>query len=557
MKHLSSIVLSAAVMAAGAVACFKDPTSSLRNGPNRIELTRSAITLVTGDSLEVQAEVKDSAGNTYDAGSLQWATDNAGVATVRNDTTKSIPYGAFSKGYIVAVGPGGGVAHVTATYGNVTASVRVLNLPARLTALATAAVTGTASADTIPGSAGPPTVPAYVFSAGDTVTFTAPSGSNLTFSATGSVVHFGAATPYIVSRSTTAIKVLAPLKPFCGRPWVTNLTWTGPAEVGAIALDSLQSDSVLVARPRYRGTITQTGDTMFLAAQAGSFFSSTSVVRFGAATAVALAKDSVSFKVISPATYTGQVTVTSVKVGAATIDSLKSPTGYTINQASFGGTVVTAGGLVDIVKVYGTAITKFTTTPAGSVSNVTIGGVAAWVISRTADSMYVVAKLPSTGPISVSNVNVGGTLIPSLATAGNVVITETPTNAPDVPGVYSPGTVFIDFLTATSANPLVRFGAVDDAVNYDNYYAFTLTSARTVTIQLQFTGTGAAGDATNPDLDVYVCNATCSAWVSTAGGTSAQPENIVLTNRAAGTYNILVEGYATGGTYRPYKLIVY
>jgi hypothetical protein len=81
-----------------------------------------------------------------------------------------------------------------------------------------------------------------------------------------------------------------------------------------------------------------------------------------------------------------------------------------------------------------------------------------------------------------------------------------------------------------------------------------------VTIELQFTGTG-DGDATNPDLDLMVCNATCPRqgnYVSVAGaGPGAQPENITLTSLAAGTYNIYVNAFATGGATRPYKLIVY
>jgi hypothetical protein len=73
---------------------------------------------------------------------------------------------------------------------------------------------------------------------------------------------------------------------------------------------------------------------------------------------------------------------------------------------------------------------------------------------------------------------------------------------------------------------------------------------------VQFTGTGAAGTATNPDLDMYTCNATCSGGYNYAGATGAQPENLSGTF-AAGTYNITVEGYSTGGTTRAYKLIVY
>jgi len=112
MKHLSSIVLAVAVLAAGAVACFKDPTSSLRKGATHIELTISATHLSVGDSTGVQAQVKDAQGNIYDAGDAVWAATNTAVAVVHADTTY-IPYHAFSQVNIVGVGAGHGFVTVT------------------------------------------------------------------------------------------------------------------------------------------------------------------------------------------------------------------------------------------------------------------------------------------------------------------------------------------------------------------------------------------------------------------------------------------------------------
>jgi hypothetical protein len=560
MKHLSSIVLVAAVVAAGTVACFKDPTSSLRKGATRIELTQTAVTLVTGDSLAIQAEVKDAQGNTYDAGSVEWTSDNSAVASVVKDAGTYIPYGAFSKAFVLGAGPAGGVAHITATSANLTATLRVLNLPARLTALATPAVSGTASADTIPGSVGPPLIPTVVFSAGDTVTITTTAGSNLTFNATASKVDFGANAAYIVSRTATAIKVIAPARPFAGRPWVTLLSWAGPAEVGTVAIDSLESDSVLVAKPRYRGAITQLGDTMFLAAQTGTKFSATSAVRFGATTAVALAQDSVNLKVISPATYTGPVTVTLVKVGAATVDSLKTVGAYTINQAAFGGTVTAPGNLLDTVKVQGTALTKLDT---GSV--VRFGGAPSWIVRKfptsgsttKLDSVYVIPQRPSSGPAVISRVNVGGTIIPQLSTAGNVVIHETPTDEPNEPANDNPDVVAINFLSATAANPFILYGAENEGTDFDDLFSFTLAAARDVHISLQWYGTNSsAGTADDPDLDLYLCNVGCTTAVKQSAGAS-DPEALTVTALPAGSYNIYVNAYGTGGATRPYRLVIY
>ena len=557
MKHLSSILLAAAFVAGSVTACFKDPTSDLINGPSQITLTRSAITLRTGDSIDVSAELKDDAGNTYGATGAQWVSADANVAAVRVDTIL-IPADAFSRAIIRGVAANGGTTTVTVTIRGVSKQFRVLVLPAALAATATPAVSGTVRTDTIVATLPGGVVTRDIFTVGDTVTFSVLGGSKVYFSAdTMSKVSFGPNRAYIVARTdSTKIKVIARI-PFRGRPWITKLHFNGPTDVGTVAIDSLQGDTVVVSRPRYYGTVTQTADTMFLNAQAGSTFNATSsAVNFGATAAIVLARTTAQLKVISPAAYTGQVTVTNVVVGAATVDSLKSPAAYTINKASFGGTVVTAGRLVDTVKVYGTAVTKFTTTPTASVSNVTIGGATAFVLLRTADSMYVISKMPSTGPIAVSNVNVGGTNIPTLNTAGNIVITETPTGEANEPANDTPGAVVINLTGATVTNPVVIYGAIDDNTDIDDYFAFTLTATRTVVIQLQFAGTGGGG-ATNPDIDLYTCNAACSGGYNFAGATGAQPENMTLTNQAAGTYNIVVEGYALGGTTRSYKLIVY
>jgi hypothetical protein len=619
MKHLSSIVLVAAVVAAGTVACFKDPTSGLRKGATRIELTQSAITLVTGDSLAIQAEVKDAQGNTYDAGTVEWTSGNPAIATVVKDDHTYIPYGAFSKAFVLATADtNGGSAYVFAAYGGIKDSLRVLVLPVGLTA--TAAAIGTARADTIG---------AVVINAGDTLSITSTSG--VRFDLTGTQITLGAKRAYVFSRTPTQVKAVA-LAPFSGRPWVTTLWYQGSPEVGLVALaDSMQANTVAVSRPRYYPTITVTGDTMFVPAPAGttfdtltsavrfgtadatvfvrtasqlkvlnqtgssytgrvtvrnvklgvttldslvsvvpstvqqytagytgtvtqtgdtmllapstgttfdaqtstvkfganagavlarsatqlkviapvatpgssdtlkvtnvhlglatvnlqstavtytiqratfsgavtqtgdtlfiapptgfSFDSATATVSFGASSGIVLAKSSSSIKVLSPVTYTGPVTVKGVKMGIATVN-LATTGSYTINAANFNATVTTLGKYLDTVKVYAAPGFKFTTTPAASASNVMIGGAAAWVLLRTADSMYVISRMPSAGQIGVTNGNVGGTVIgPALFVPGNVVITANPTGEANEPANNTPGAVVINFLSATAANP--------------------------------------------------------------------------------------------------------
>ena len=128
MKHLSSIVLTAAVLAAGTVACFKDPTSSLRNGASRIIMTRSTVFLnVGGDSLQVQAEVKDDQGNTYDVSDATWTTSNEAIAVVNPTTTQYIPYNALSRAFIHTASAG--MAWVYFESHGLKDSVQVYGLP--------------------------------------------------------------------------------------------------------------------------------------------------------------------------------------------------------------------------------------------------------------------------------------------------------------------------------------------------------------------------------------------------------------------------------------------
>ena len=563
MKHLSSILLAAAFVVAGVTACFNDPTDPSMNGPSRINLSVAAITLRTGDSLAVTAELKDDAGNTFSAAAAEWTTADPLVAVVRLDTV-IIPGEAFSRGFVRGIAANGGVTTVTVAVGGVTSEFRVLVLPAGLAATATPVVSGTARLDTILAVLPGGVVTRDIFTVGDTVTFSVVTGSRVYFSPTASQVSFGSNRAYIVARTdSTRIKVVARI-PFRGRPWITALHYNAPTTaVGTVVVDSLQNETeVLVAKPRFLGAVTQTADTMFLDAPAGVTFRTTaplSAVRFDTSLAIVLGRTAAQLKVISPIAWTGGVTVLNVMVGGVTLDSVKTPAAYTIGKASFGGTIVTAGNLLDTVKVYGTAVTKLDT---GSVA--TIGGAAAWRLVRypttgsttTLDSMFVLSRMPSTGVIAISRVNVGGTIIPSLNSTGNVVISETSTGELNEPANDNPGAVTISLTGKVAATPLVIFGAVDDAVDIDDFFAFTTTAVKTVTIQLQFTGTGGGG-ATNPDIDLLVCNAACSTWTSTAGATGAQPENITLTNLPAGTYNILVEAWDTGGTTRPYRLSVY
>jgi hypothetical protein len=555
MKHLRSIVLAVALIAAGATACFKDPTSSLRNGPSLIDLTRSSMFLKVGDSLSVQAVVKDAQGNTYDAGDAAWASDVPAVAVVRKDTTVAIPFNAFSAAFIRGVSTTGGVATVSVTSHGITNQLRVVVLPVALTASATVAVSGTARTDTIPG------VTPDIFSAGDTITFTTTAAGLLTFSPTASLVGLGTKRAYLVSRTATVIKAIAPVG-FRGHPWVTGLTFNGPAAVGPVAIDSLQSDSIVVSKPRFYGTVTQTGDTMFLTAQAGSTFDTVtatrSSVRFGATAALVLKVDPTHINVLSSAAYTGQATVARVKVGAAVIDSLKTPAAYTMNAATFPGAVTSTGNIMDTLRVYSTAAAKFTTTGA-NLSDVQINGLAAFVLMRTADSMLVIPKRDNAGKLTVTNVNAGGTNIPSLKTPASYVIGPA-TNEPNEPGNDVRATATTLAFTG-AADTITVYGALDceddgtacpgngDIIDYYQIaYAGGAKLRAIVTWFGNGTGGAAYNDTNNPDIDVAIRDAAANYYsTNTAanGSGSKMPEIATTTTLAANTYYVRVMAWLT------------
>jgi len=214
MKHLSSIVLAAALVAAGAVACFKDPTSSLRNGASRILLTRSSVFLPVGDSVSVQAELKDEQGNTFDVPDATWTTSNAAVVVVNADLSKPIPYAAFSRAFVRTTGAGRATVYFAAS--GLTDSVVVVGIPATFDG-AISAPAGTMMGDTI----------------------TIAGTSVLSFSA-GTTVDIDGGDAYILSQTASELKILA------SQPGSTGtLTLHDVTLLGTITVSSLRASTAV------------------------------------------------------------------------------------------------------------------------------------------------------------------------------------------------------------------------------------------------------------------------------------------------------------------------
>jgi len=214
MKHLSSILLAAALIAAGTTACFTDPTESDMNGPERIDLSRAAVFINQGDSLTVQAEVKDGVGNVFNANDAAWESSDANVAVARKDTVV-IPGGAFSRVFIRAVAAG--QAYIRITTNGLTDSLRAVVIPPTFT-----------------GTVGPATA-----SVGDTITIT--GTSVLTFSTTAgalSEVTVGGEAVWVVSRTANALKFISFPATTADEIAITNVVLLGSVVIAELPATS-------------------------------------------------------------------------------------------------------------------------------------------------------------------------------------------------------------------------------------------------------------------------------------------------------------------------------
>ncbi|HWO90233.1 MAG TPA: hypothetical protein VNL98_13900 [Gemmatimonadales bacterium] len=562
-RHRKSGLAAAALIVLGAAACFDDPTSSLREGPAALALNRTSVTVRYGDSTAVEAILRDAQGNPLSPTGITWSTADPTIAVVNVDEARPIPGQAYARAFVRGVSAIGGITTVTVTTQGQSASFRVLVLPATFTGATS--VVGTAVADTIVTNTPSGPVSSFI-TAGETLTVQVPA--TYVFDPAASGVFFGPNSAYIISRDSFTIKAMARY-PYAGKARITNLRFRGNSETGVVDIASLETDSIAIARARFRGTVAVAASAfgpntqMTVTAPAGVSFSSSSQVRLGSTTAIRLSQSATQLVVISATAYTGTIMVTNATVGTGTIDSLRSMASSTINASFFPGTVTNgAGNYLDTIVVRCNGLCTFrTATTAPGPSQVTVNGAQAFLVQRTADSMKVIASRPGTGPVTVSNVIVSGTTIPSLSTSGTITVSTTPGD-PTEPANNTPGGTTITLTGTTSANPLVIYGTIDDgtgAGDVDDFYTFSSVAGDTVVIQLTFAGTGAGG-ATNPDIDLLACNAACNAFVGGFGGaTAGNPENLTLNfpPLADGTYHIYVNGWDTGGLTYSYRLSVY
>jgi hypothetical protein len=517
MKRHGVRLITAALAAAATVGCFSDPTSSQQNGPALLQLTRSAAVVPIGESTLVEARLVDDAGNLLPMAGATWTTDNAAIADVHVAAVQ-LPEDVSSKVYVLGIATLGGITTVRVTARGVTDSVRVTALPTRFLGTGTGSVVGTPEADTS-GS--------FAFTAGDSLTITAPAG--MVFDPAASVITLGGTRTYLLSRSSTQVSALA-IKGYHGRATVSNITWLGNAITGDYQLTSLDtSDSVSVARARLRGTVSVTGDTITVTASGATQFATTgsdTLVFLAETPAKTLSRTSTQIRAIATtlpaASYTGGITVRRYAWDASnTLDSVYSATGLTVARAQFTGAIAVTNSI--LMTISAPAGTTFNT--VAPLSGVKFDSIPAGIISRTATQLQVSSTVNYTGKVTVTNLLVGAVRIDSLKTSGNQTIAKA-----TFPGTVSNGAHnFLDTIVVRG-NGVATFTTSGTSSNVivNGQTAFVvLRTADSLRVIAKASGTAAAqvtnvivGGVTFPSLTT-----TTTVQVNATPGDPTEPAN--------------------------------
>ena len=507
MKRQRVRIATAIVAAAALSGCFDDPTSSLRNGPAELRLSRTSAIVPVADSVLVEANVVDEQGNILTAEGATWTSDDPAIAGV-NLAAQQLPANGSSRAYITGVASLGGITTVRVTIRGVSDSIRVVALPNQFFGAAgVAVVSGTPTADTtgagiVGGCAGANAGECFV--AGDTLTVTAPAGT--VFDAASSVVTLGGLGTQLLSRSASTIKVFAH-RGYKGRVTVTNVTWLGSATTGDILLASVDTpDSVTLARARMRGTVTVTNSAlgnnteMKITPGPGTTFRTAApltTVIFGGVPATILQRTADSIKVIATQDYTGGVRVTNINQGALVFDSLVSGAAVTIAGGYLPATVSTGTDLLDTIFVTANAGITFAAN-----SNVSINGTTAFMVSRSASVLKVIAQSPGLGAVSVSNVVGPAWTYATLATPTLFLVNSQVTGEANEPGNDAPGTATAFTGPAAVGDTVVLTGAVNTGTDVDDYFGFTAAASGTYRMLVDWS----PGGATGIDVDGFMLN---------------------------------------------------
>ena len=605
MKRQRLVLLAVAAVAAGAAGCFKDPVSSLRNGPSAFSLDHNNVILRTGDSVSVTAYLEDAGGNQLPVSGVTWASGNPALAVVRNDTTLPIPGNAFARGVIRAVDSvSGGWTDVTVSSRGVTDTIRVVVVPARLVA-AYFLTAGPTLTDTVIQPANPlipgDTTKYLQYTAKDTLII---NGSTLMKFDTSKVAVSvstagGSSKGLVVAKTPSQIKVVF-MTGTVGQVMVQHLLFTpGNTAVGTINVDTLIStNSVQVAPWRigpsvFGGGASVTSNIMTVTAGVNLSFGSTTGARLsGGVPATIVGQTASTLTLFSPVNYAGPVTVTNVQmtgganVPSVTFDSISTNTGnfsFTAVNLPTANVNLNGGQLGDTIVVTAPSGMAFSTGTAPSQTLLGNRDIdesdTAWILSATPGTLKIFAKRGGKSRITVTALGLAtpppGPLPFDLTTPDSLAIDST---ASAFVGGTTKATARLTTIPASNVDTTYGYAWCPDNDASGSCYGttavlgfttFTLSATHTVAVEMGWFGSGnpysASGTNDLPytaDLDAQLCDATQACDESQGdldGGameTASQPEKGTSTSPLApGQYWIGVIPW-TGPYAVVYRLII-
>lgn len=601
MKRQSLVLLAVAFVAAGAVGCFKDPVSGLRNGPAVLSVNQTVVLLKAGDSTAVIAYLKDLGGNVLAATGVTWTSGNTAIAVVNvpvdanGNPTPPIPGNAYTRANIRGVDSvSGGETTVIVASRNIADTIRVVVIPSKLTTLGHVAYAGPSLTDTVivPASVLPPAPAKFnAYTAKDTLILN--GTSLLTFDTSKVTVTVattnGASNGFIVSKTPAQIKVLFEVGT-AGKVMVQHLLLnTGVAAVGTIKVDTLIGDSVAVAPYRLGvasgTTVGVTSNVLTVGLPANMSFSGATTASFAGSPVAIIAQSAQSLSFFSTVpTTSATVTVYKVQmtggtgVATVTFDSLSSNVGtFTLSPANLPNANVAMSPnnakLGDTVIITAPAGMAFSTT--APVSRVLVGNQAittsdtAWNLSLTAGTLKVFPKRGGSGHVTVTNMvlPVTGAVPFALTTPGTTTIDSI---ASDFPVATSFATAHVAVIPANDT--LIVYGAGNPAGLLDDYWTFTTTATWTIYGQISWFGNGNPYGTTapslpayTPDFDLILCSATTQAGcngssessdlMGFAAATASQPQQGSAAAQPAGQYWFDAMNF-TGPYTAVYKLMI-
>jgi len=235
-----------------------------------------------------------------------------------------------------------------------------------------------------------------------------------------------------------------------------------------------------------------------------------------------------------------QAIVTAVSLASSCVvasgGGLQDTIQVTTMPVAFNGGISTTDPIIgDTLTLTSSATLSFTDT-----ANIDFGdGIQGEILVRNADTLMV--RVPQPEATQPATLSITGVRLDYATGLAVTIATPSPMNVQPVGDRTAPGNVVIT-LPADGGADLEVWDGFKAGANgtgaavIDYFYTFTVAAADTITFTIDWDGAA--------DLDMYVCNAACSAFIGGFGAaTGANPETFTVTFSAAGTYHLLIESW--------------